>query len=77
MRLAYTFTRHFRVGGNPFLHAFITIINQTNIVIPAEAGIQARWYSRIVVYFKIASIHVAWIPACAGMTVVEGFGVNT
>jgi hypothetical protein len=42
--------------------------NSFSLVIPAEAGIQARWHSRIVVYFKKASIHVAWIPAFAGMT---------
>ena len=37
----------------------------TNFVIPAQAGIQTSWHSRILVYLKSASIHATWIPAYA------------
>ena len=37
----------------------------TNFVIPAQAGIQASWHSRILVYTKCARIHANWISAYA------------
>lgn len=37
-------------------------------VIPASAGIQSKWWSRMAVFCNKFSIHVAWISADAGMT---------
>ena len=76
MKPAFTLYRHSGESVYPFGLVLIIKMNQPRIVIPAQAGIQARWYSRMVIYFKNASIHVIWIPACAGMTGVEGFGTN-
>ena len=37
----------------------------TNFVIPAQAGIQASWHSRMLINLKSASMQATWIPAYA------------
>ena len=44
----------------------MTIIS--NVVIPAQAGIQSSWVTRMLDDIKSARIDENWIPAYAGMT---------